>query len=1661
MKTVIMAQTNQGFQEFFLPGIHNADYQIRLEREIFGLLEDLVLKLEILDETWRIVENDAYSITGGRIPEDYMLQEGDIFTIYPSQGGQRISLLVVIWNTDRISCEKYDISGLSEVSIGSTLGNQICYQFESFISKRHALILRTQKGWCLYDYSRNGVFLNGSRVREKQMLTFGDCITLFGLRIVFLEDVLACSAAGGEFQIGESGFTSLKLPKVNVDPQRKQKKREKKYYKSAPRTVEPLFDGEIEIENPPARKQMKKKPLFLTIGPAFTMAIPMILGCSVSVLAAKSRGGTSGVYMYTGMITAVSSAVFGVVWAFNNLKYVKKEEEEEEELRYNAYGQYLIDMAQKIREKYENNIRILNATYLSGEECCHITTASGSLWNRNSSQKDFLWIRLGRGDLPFSGTVNVPKQRFALLKDDLMEKPAQMKKNFATMYQVPVCLDLKQQFLIGVIGGMKRTGGYQIMENIVAQIAANNCYTDVRMIFVYDGEKNRQKDRWEFVKWLPHVWSEDKKVRYVAENKTDLGDVCYALGSILREREEEDTFQGAKNLCPKPHFVLFLADPEMLEGELIYRYVTQPSSKYGITTFWLAQRYEDLPNSCEEIICNDGQLTGLYNVNEGMARLKRIAFDHVDHRLLAIQARSLAGIEVEHAQKGGGIPNQLDFLTMYGVNTLKELQAAQRWKKNRVYESMRVPVGLKAGGQECCLDIHEKYHGPHGLVAGTTGSGKSETLQTYILSLAVNFSPDDVCFFIIDFKGGGMANLFTNLPHMAGQISNLSGNQVKRAMVSIKSENRRRQRIFNEQGVNNINSYTRLYQDGEAAVPIPHLLIVIDEFAELKREEPEFMKELISVAQVGRSLGVHLILATQKPDGTVDDNIWSNTKFRLCLRVQDKKDSAGMLHRPDAAYITQAGRCYLQVGNDEIFELFQSGYSGAIYDRMNENTQTAAEMLTLSGRKVLTGSRMKREYKERMRREWFLALAQVLTQKALEYHVEMDRLFEMTGDDEDRLQSIFQNLTALGYSYECSSQNIQRLKTFSQIWPKDACDPEKKAELMVKLSGVTGTKLPEMQEKTQLEAIIEYIAETAAQNHYKAPRKLWMPLLPSKLYLETLDEYRAWVPERKTGKIFELKAPIGLYDDPANQEQGTVWLDFAEGGHHAVCGGVVSGKSTFLQTAVFSLLNAYTPSQLQFYLLDFGSRMLTCFAQAPHVGGVVCEDDSDKIRMFFSLLERMMNERKELLKGGNYSQYVRANGSVIPAVLVVIDNYAGLKEKTQDQYAQMIWRLSREGVGYGMYLLICAAGFGMAEIPVKIGDNIKTVFSLEMGDKFKYGEVLRQPRIETLPEGGIKGRGLAWINGEVLEFQTALATEAEDDFERNRKLEEASGKMRRQWKKDVAVKIPEIPRDPEFSEFIKAPEVQKLYRDRRYIPIGYRESDAGIYAVDLRNTFCFLISGKSGSGKTNLIKALLLAAGKKEAGLVVIEQDGTELESVASSQKAEYIREHQEIFDYFKNLIPEFSARNERKRSCLAEGLEDDALYEKMQAVKPICVFIADMKAFTEAVYQKLPDGSDMDRFLENIMERGRMHNIYFFGCVRSEDEPTLLSRKMFKCFADCQAGIHLGGSLTAQRVFNFTNIPLTQQGRAVKPGRGLAPSGRDVCVAETIILPMVKGNGI
>lgn len=346
------------------------------------------------------------------------------------------------------------------------------------------------------------------------------------------------------------------------------------------------------------------------------------------------------------------------------------------------------------------------------------------------------------------------------------------------------------------------------------------------------------------------------------------------------------------------------------------------------------------------------------------------------------------------------LPNMLTFLEMYGVGRVEHLNPLKRWAENNPVKSLAAPIGVGTDGELFTLDLHEKQQGPHGLVAGMTGSGKSEFLITYILSMAVNYSPDEVAFILIDYKGGGLADAFedkvrgVHLPHLVGTITNLDGASIQRSLMSIKSELMRRQRVFKEtktqinEGTLDIYDYQKLYRSKKVSEPMPHLFIISDEFAELKQQQPQFMDELISAARIGRSLGVHLILATQKPGGVVNNQIWSNTKFRACLRVQDRSDSMEMLKRPEAAELRQTGRFYLQVGYNEFFALGQSAWCGADYtpqDKPPVNKNDAVQFIDNVGQTILNVRPEKHQKKAQSKQ--IVAIVQYLSDLAKREHI--------------------------------------------------------------------------------------------------------------------------------------------------------------------------------------------------------------------------------------------------------------------------------------------------------------------------------------------------------------------------------------------------------------------------------------------------------------------------------------------------------------------------------------------------------------------------------------------------------------------------------------------------------------------------------------------------
>ena len=399
------------------------------------------------------------------------------------------------------------------------------------------------------------------------------------------------------------------------------------------------------------------------------------------------------------------------------------------------------------------------------------------------------------------------------------------------------------------------------------------------------------------------------------------------------------------------YYLIITDNYKVVKNLSIINRILNSNSNIGFSLMIIENSINNLPSRLEKFIDIENNISGIYNRNLNEKGQIQFKAEYLSDTNIIEYANLIANIPIKIDTTESMLPESLNFLDMFNVGRVEQLNVLSKWADNDPTTSLAAQVGLKENNKPISLDLHEKFHGPHGLIAGSTGSGKSEFIITYILSMAINYHPSEVQFVLIDYKGGGLAGAFENketevkLPHLIGTITNLDTSEMSRTLVSIQSEMKRRQQKFNEardtlgEGTIDIYKYQKLYREGKVKEPLAHLFVISDEFAELKQQQPDFMDELISTARIGRSLGVHLILATQKPSGVVDDQIWSNARFKVCLKVQTSEDSVEMLKRTEASEIKETGRFYLQVGNNELFELGQSAWAGAKYIPTNKITK--------------------------------------------------------------------------------------------------------------------------------------------------------------------------------------------------------------------------------------------------------------------------------------------------------------------------------------------------------------------------------------------------------------------------------------------------------------------------------------------------------------------------------------------------------------------------------------------------------------------------------------------------------------------------------------------------------------------------------------------------
>ncbi len=892
-----------------------------------------LISIEAIQGVWTVKSNKLVTVLNAqnRPVESAEIQPMSFLSLRCSNSNERIVLYAENIDASRQTFSKIVVMEPGTLTIGRNSDNNLFFS-NKFVSGKHAQLMFDGTHWSVYDLqSTNGTYVNGYRV-ESANLCPGDMLYIMGLKVVVGSNYFAVNNPDGLLKLQANHLSSYS-PQAAEEIEREENIPQNHFYRS-PRFYREIEHSVIKIDPPPQIQKVETVPLALMLGPSLTMGLTSLSTGLLSLSNVISNGGNISQALPT-LIMSMSMMLGTVLWPILTKRHEKKEKVKNELKRQKKYLAYLDEVRDEIKRKCKEQSDILLENLTSPDDCVsRIYQETSNLWERASTHTDFLKLRLGLGTLPLDADVTCGEKKFTMEEDNLQDAMLSLGSEPKVLQNVPISISLTENFISGIYG--EKTRVKNLLQTLILQMVSLHSYDELKIVLLADN----QNGEWDFVRFLPHFWDNERSVRFFATNADESKQLSAVIEANVvsrggSSRPDEKEFS--------PYYVIIAADKDLAEKCDSIEQLLQFKNSRGFSLLFGAESLNDLPKETETAVYVNGAESCLFKRADTSGKTLAFMPDGLNEGVMGAVSEKLANIQLDLSSQRYDLPTMITFMEMFNVGKIEHLNSLTRWKENNPTKSLQTPVGVDSYGELFNLDLHEKFHGPHGLVAGMTGSGKSEFIITYILSLAVNYHPDEVAFILIDYKGGGLTGAFEDdergikLPHLAGTITNLDGAAVKRSLISIQSELRRRQAIFNEarkisnEGTMDIYKYQQLYRDKVVTEPVPHLFIISDEFAELKTQQPEFMEQLISAARIGRSLGVHLILATQKPSGVVDDQIWSNSKFRVCLKVQEKADSQDMIKCSDAAELSQTGRFYLQVGFNELFALGQSAWCGAEY----------------------------------------------------------------------------------------------------------------------------------------------------------------------------------------------------------------------------------------------------------------------------------------------------------------------------------------------------------------------------------------------------------------------------------------------------------------------------------------------------------------------------------------------------------------------------------------------------------------------------------------------------------------------------------------------------------------------------------------------------------
>ena len=938
------------------------------------------LSIEAVDGKWVLHASNSVGILNSKNSylEEVVLENYAVYSLHVIEKNLYLKLYAL--PTIEPDSSRALVS-TNKITIGSSSASSIIYT-KPGIKEQEATIYSDGKDWYVSQPGQgffSEIYLNELKVNKPTKLNAGDIIFVSGLKLIWVKTFIqACMPKSmvmfnaHQFQeYKDEDYNSTEYNPVSEEETAQDLYSYDDYFFHTPNLNPKLEPAEIIIDSPPPSTKMDDNSALLSIGTSLTMlASSFATGFN---LINNINNGAPLSRIIPGAVT-FTAMILGSLLMPRIAKGIAKNTQRKKEIyRLTKYNAYLDEKEQEITTEMNKQIQILNDNHTTLPVMLDLFYKDPkSAWTREIIDDDFLEVRIGTGKKETQITITAPEEHFTLDDDALFERIYGIVNASRVLENVPLSFSLLKNRISAIIcdNNYKQV----FLETLFAQIALMHSAADLKIVILNTDDRYYDLS---FTKFYPHLFSPDKTIRYYGETLDEIKSLSTSLEGIYKERIEK-TNEGEEKKTQKDietrkydsykkfdtYYLIITNDYIASKSLPIIDKIVDADDNYGFSLLILDTAIKNLPNQCNSFlnVMNDNSCIMERNLNN------QTKFDpefySLDMRDIGTRLLNIPLMEVDEQSS---LPGSLSFLEMFGVSKIEQLNITNRWKNNDSTISLASPIGVHTSGEPFYLDLHEKAQGPHGLIAGSTGSGKSEFIITFILSMCVNYHPDDVQFVLIDYKGGGLATAFEKkdikkaVPHIAGTITNLDAGEINRSLTSINSELKRRQKVFNDsksitgESTMDIYKYQKFYHEGLVKEPISHLFIISDEFAELKAQQPDFMNELVSTARIGRSLGVHLILATQKPSGVVNEQIWSNTRFRICLKVATRSDSMEMLKRPEAASLKETGRFYLQVGYDEYFDIGQSGWSGAKYvpsDKLVKKTDDDITFINNTGKVI-------------------------------------------------------------------------------------------------------------------------------------------------------------------------------------------------------------------------------------------------------------------------------------------------------------------------------------------------------------------------------------------------------------------------------------------------------------------------------------------------------------------------------------------------------------------------------------------------------------------------------------------------------------------------------------------------------------------------------------